>query len=104
MSTDTALSQHEVFGRAALGMTFTEGRDGRAWSPMLEVQAKREWEAEAPVHWDLVPQLQITINQRQHLMAAVGLALPVDRLGQEPPVLMSYLLWDWFDGGLTDGW
>jgi hypothetical protein len=104
VSTDTALAPHELFGRGVLGMTFTEGRDGRAWSPMLEVAAAREWEEDAPVHWDLVPQLQITINQRQHLMAAAGVRIPVDRLGSEPPQLMTYLLWDWFDGGLTDGW
>ncbi len=104
ISTDTALAGHEVFGRAALGMTFTQGLAGRAWSPMLEVAAVQDWEPDAPVHWDLVPQLQVTLSQRQHLIASVGARIPVDRFGTEPPQLMMYLLWDWFDGPLHEGW
>jgi hypothetical protein len=34
----------------------------------------------------------------------VGVRLPVnDREGRDTQVI-TYLLWDWFDGGLWDGW
>jgi hypothetical protein len=34
----------------------------------------------------------------------VGLRMPInDRVGRQTQ-LMVYVLWDWFDGGLFDGW
>jgi hypothetical protein len=37
-------------------------------------------------------------------MLNVGVRAPLnDRQGRHPR-LMVYLLWDWFDGGLRDGW
>jgi hypothetical protein len=37
-------------------------------------------------------------------MAAVGVRVPVsDRAGRSPAIV-SYLLWDGFDGGLFSGW
>ena len=101
---DTDRAEREVFWRTAVGKTFTEGRFGRAWSPMMEVLAARAFEEEARVHWDLVPQVQVTLNRRQHLMVNVGVRFPVnDREGRSTQ-LITYFLWDWFDGGLLDGW
>jgi hypothetical protein len=104
LPTDTERASREVFGRAVLGRTFTEGRFGRAWSPMVEVLAARELEKSARVQWDLLPQMQITLNRRQHLMLNAGVRIPVnDRRGRRTQVI-AYFLWDWFDGGLLDGW
>jgi mono/diheme cytochrome c family protein len=101
---DTDRAEQEAFWRTAVGKTFTEGRFGRAWSPMIEVLAARAFEEEARVHWDLVPQVQVTLNRRQHLMINVGVRFPVnDREGRSTQ-LITYFLWDWFDGGLLDGW
>jgi hypothetical protein len=36
-------------------------------------------------------------------MANVGARIPVDGSDRNVQV-MGYLLWDWFDGGLLDGW
>jgi hypothetical protein len=37
-------------------------------------------------------------------MAAAGLRLPVnDKSGRETEFVF-YLLWDWFDGGVREGW
>jgi len=37
-------------------------------------------------------------------MVNVGVRVPLnDRAGRDTRV-MVYLLWDWFDGGLFDGW
>jgi hypothetical protein len=71
---------------------------------MIEVLAARELENGARTHWDLVPQMQITLNRRQHIMVNAGVRFPLnDRTGRDTQVV-AYFLWDWFDGGLLDGW
>jgi hypothetical protein len=104
ISTDEARASHETFWRGAVGRTWEQSQFGRAWTPMIEVLAARELESGASTHWDVVPQLQVTLNQRQHVILNVGVRLPVnDREGRDTQVI-TYLLWDWFDGGLWDGW
>lgn len=101
---DTGRAEREAFWRAAVGKTFTQGRFGRAWSPMIELLAARELEDGASTHWDVVPQMQVTLNRRQHLMINAGVRMPINaRTGRSTQVI-AYFLWDWFDGGLTDGW
>lgn len=102
---DTARAGREAFWRAAIGRTFTQnGPFGRAWSPMVEVLAARELESGAPIDWDIVPQFQVTLNTRQHVRFNVGWRTPLNnRRGRSSSVVM-YFLWDWFDGGLRDGW
>ena len=70
---------------------------------MLELQAKRELESGAETAWDLVPQLQISLNTRQHVLANLGLLLPIDD-SDRPTRLLFYVLLDWFDGGFFEGW
>ena len=101
---DTDRAEREAFWRAAIGKSFTEGRFGRSWSPVVELLAARELESGATTHWDLLPQMQITLNRRQHIMINVGVRVPLnDRSGRQTQ-LITYFLWDWFDGGLFDGW
>ena len=101
---DTDLAGREAFWRVAAGKTLTQGRFGRSWSPMVELLAARELESGATTHWDVVPQMQITLNRRQHIMINAGVRVPVnDRTGRTTQVI-TYFLWDWFDGGLFDGW
>jgi mono/diheme cytochrome c family protein len=101
---DTAIAGREAFWRTAIGKSFTQGRFGRSWSPMVELLAARDLEDGATVHWDVVPQMQVTLNQRQHLMINAGVRIPLnDRDGRTTQVI-TYFLWDWFDGGLLDGW
>ena len=52
----------EAFWHAALGRSFSEGRWGRTWSPMVELLGARELAGGEPVHWDAVPQVQVTLN------------------------------------------
>jgi hypothetical protein len=104
LSTDRQVASHEVFWRAALGRTYERGRFGRAWSPMVELLGTRELEGGEPAHWDIGPQMQVTLSKRQHIMINGGVRLPLtDRTARRPQVIV-YFLWDWFDGGLTDGW
>ena len=71
---------------------------------MMEVLGGRELETRARAEWDLVPQMQVTLSTRQHIMLSVGVRVPMNNAGPRPTQLMFYLLWDWFDGGLRDGW
>ena len=101
---DRARAAREGFWRAALGRSFTEGRFGRSWSPMIELLGAREFEEGASVHWDLVPQMQVTLNRRQHLMINAGVRFPLNERAGRSTQVITYFLWDWFDGGLRDGW
>jgi hypothetical protein len=94
----------ELFWRTVVGRRFTQGRYGRAWSPMVEVLGARDLVSEVRTRWDLVPEMQISLNTRQHVMLNAGVRIPVsDRAGRSSQLLV-YLLWDWFDGGLLQGW
>jgi len=103
---DTDKAANEAFWRTAVGMSFSQGAGGRgrAWSPMLEVLGARELVSGESVQWDLVPQVQVTLSTRQHVMFNVGVRVPVTDTGDRPTQLLCYVLWDWFDGGLFDGW
>lgn len=93
----------EAFWRAAVGKSFNPIPRGRTWSPMVEILGSRELESGAVNHWDIAPQMQVTLNTRQHIMLNVGLRIPADDSDRDPQ-LMFYILWDWFDGGLFEGW
>ena len=95
----------ELVARGVLGWTWAEGGGwGRAWSPMLEVQGKRELADGETWVWDLAPQLQVTLNTRQHVMLNAAVLLPVTETEGRDPRLYLYVLWDWFDGGFFEGW
>lgn len=94
---------NESFWRATLGKSFNPDPWGRTWSPMVEVLGSRELESDAENHWDIMPQMQITLNKRQHIMLNVGYKIPVDDTGRDSQ-FMVYILWDWFDGGFFEGW
>ena len=97
-------AENEGFFRAALGRTFTAGGEwGRAISPMVEFLGSKDLDGSSPV-WDIMPEVHFTLNRRQHIMANVGVRFPLtEREGREPQ-LQFLLLWDWFDGGLFEGW
>jgi mono/diheme cytochrome c family protein len=94
----------EAFWRTAVGKTFSQNRWGRSWSPMLEVISARELLGGEKIEWDISPQVQVTLNRRQHLRANLGVRFPVANTGNRAVQVAFYLLWDWFDGGLKDGW
>ena len=101
---DRARAGREAFWRTALGTTFIEGRFGRAWSPIVELLAARDLQEGASIDWDLVPQMQVTLNRRQHIMINAGVRFPLNTRDGRGTQLITYFLWDWFDGGLLDGW
>lgn len=93
----------EAFWRAAIGRSFNPNPWGRTWSPMVEILGSRELESGAVNHWDIVPQMQVTLNTRQHIMLNFGVRIPADDPNRDTQ-FMVYVLWDWFDGGLLEGW
>jgi mono/diheme cytochrome c family protein len=95
---------NEFFWRALAGKSFVQGEFGRTWSPMVEVLGARDLDDGATVLWDVVPQMQVTLNRRQHIMMSVGIRIPVNERAARGNQVLTYLLWDWFDGGLFDGW
>jgi hypothetical protein len=97
-------AESEAFWRGVIGTTFTQGGFGRSWTPMLEFAAVRELERGRPVEWDVLPQLQVSLSRRQHILASAGVRIPVNERGERHLQVLTYLLWDWFDGGLRDGW
>ena len=56
------------------------------------------------VEWDVVPQMQVTLNTRQHIMLNAGVRTPLYYAEKRETKVIFYLLWDWFDGGLREGW
>jgi hypothetical protein len=104
LSTERARAEHEAFWRTAIGRTLVEPNFGRAWSPMLELLGSRELSAGSTVHWDVVPQLQVSLSRRQHILLNVGAQVPLTDRRNRTTRLLTYLLWDWFDGGFFTGW
>lgn len=103
--TSTDETPRALFGRVAFGRSFRQERGlGRLWSPMLELTADRDLEDGARTDVDMLPQFQVTLNRRQHVRVNLGMRLPVTNTTGRSKQVVFYFLWDWFDGGLLDGW
>jgi mono/diheme cytochrome c family protein len=98
------VAEREGFWRLALGQTFEQGQFGRAWSPMIELLGARELESGATTNWDVLPQVQVTLSRRQHIMINGGIRVPLSNRSDRDVQVLTYLLWDWYDGGFLDGW
>ena len=91
--------------RTAIGKTFsTDGGFGRRWSPMVEVIGDRDLVSGASTNWDVALEMQIPISKRMHILGSVGYRIPVNNTADRPKQVMFYLLWDFPDGSLTEGW
>ncbi len=94
----------EAFFKMAAGKTISVGRYGRGLSPMVEILGAQDLETGDTPSWDIVPQIQIPLNTRQHVRLGVGARIPLNDRDFRSPVYGIYLLWDTFDGGFFDGW
>jgi hypothetical protein len=105
LPTDTSKVSSVYFWKSAAGKTFTQnGRVGRAWTPMVEFLGERDLVAGASMNWDIVPQVQVTLNRRQHVRLNVGVRTPMNNTLGRSTQLAMYVLWDFFDGALREGW
>jgi mono/diheme cytochrome c family protein len=100
---DQTLGDTEAFARTAFGFTFARDQGfGRAWTPMLEVLTTSP--QGAATEWDLVPQVQVSLSKLQHILLSVGVRVPLNEREERKPQMLTYFLWDWFDGGLFQFW
>jgi hypothetical protein len=93
------------FFHTAIGKTFAQNRGfGRIWTPMVEFLADRDLVSGAKTNWDVLPEMQVSLNKRHHVRANFGVQTPINNTPGRSTRLMFYVLWDWFDGGLREGW
>ncbi|MBM3310848.1 MAG: c-type cytochrome [Candidatus Aminicenantes bacterium] len=97
-------AESEAFLRLALGRSVNFKPYGRTWSPMVELLAAKELVAGEKTLFDVVPQVQVTLNKRQHIMFNIGVRLPLNETRGRSFTVLAYLIWDWFDGAFFDGW
>ncbi len=99
-----ARAEREAFWRTAIGRSFFEHRFGRSWTPMVEILGSKAFDGRERATWDVVPQLQVTVSRRQHITINAGVRVPLTSRDERTVQVLTYFLWDWFDGGLFDGW
>lgn len=100
---DETKAPKEAYLRTAIGFTHMAERGfGRSWSPQVELLMAHPF-GEHP-EWDVVPQLQISLSKIQHVMIAGGVRIPVNARDERGAAVVTYLLWDWFDGPFTSFW
>jgi mono/diheme cytochrome c family protein len=105
LPTDTSKSAQSTFFRTVAGKTFAQNQGfGRIWTPMVEFLSERDLVSAAKTNWDIVPQMQVSLSKRQHILASIGVRTPMNNTAGRQSQLMFYLLWDWFDGGIREGW
>jgi len=101
---DSEKAERELFWRGTIGRSFAAaGGFGRMWSPMLEFLGSSSAGFDE-TNWSLLPQMQVTLSTRQHVRVNAGAEIPLTRRDRRPARFVFYFMWDWFDGGLTDGW
>ena len=102
---DTQKAPRAAYSRFAIGKTFRQEMSvGRMWTPMVEFLADRDFTTGAKVNWDILPQMQVTISRRQHVRLDFGVRIPATNTQGRSIQGVMYVLWDWFDGGLFEGW
>jgi mono/diheme cytochrome c family protein len=101
----TVNNPRSVFGRAAIGKSFRDSAGlGRMWSPMAEFLWDHSFETGARTNFDVMPEFQVTLSKRQHVRLAFGVRIPATNTTGRSTQAVFYLLWDWFDGRIQDGW
>ena len=105
MPTDTYKVPQSIYFRSVVGKSFNQGHGfGRMWSPMMEFVSNRNIETGASTDWDVVPQMQVTLSKRQHIRFNAGVSVPATNTQGRQIQVMFYVLWDWLDGRLLEGW
>lgn len=105
LPTDTRKASKVFFWKTNVGTSLaTQGGVGRVWSPMVEFLGERDLVTGARTNWDIVPQVQVTLNQRQHVRFAMGVRTPMTNTAGRSTQVAFYLLLDVFDGALWEGW
>jgi mono/diheme cytochrome c family protein len=105
--TQLAIAPRAASWSAALGTSVPFTQFTRLWSPMVEVAGSRDLVSGAATTWSVVPQMQVTLSALQHVRANIGVNVPVTQRDANHVQILTYVLWDTFDGPLTQfghGW
>jgi mono/diheme cytochrome c family protein len=95
----------EAGWRFNIGKTFAEDEGyGRAWTPMVELLGAHEFANGAKTEWDIVPQMQVSLSTRQHILVNAGARIPLNEASVRNTQFVFYFIWDWYDGGLFEAW
>lgn len=102
---NTQIAPRALFWNTVVGENIAQnGGLGRLWSPMVEFLANRDLRNGAKTNWDVLPQFEVTLSRRQHIRADVGVRIPANNTAGRQIQVLFYVLWDWQDGKLTEGW
>jgi len=104
LPTDLSRAPRSASWSGALGTTIPIGPITRIWSPMVEVTGSRDLVSGAPVAWNVVPQLQVSLSALQHVRANVGVDVPITQRDSRGAQILAYLLWDTYDGPFLQFW
>jgi mono/diheme cytochrome c family protein len=103
LPSDTKRVANSTYLRQAWGYTYAQDHGfGRAWTPMTEILWSKQKGGKSVV--DVVPQMQVSLTKLQHILLSVGVSVPVTERDGRHPQFLTYFLWDWFDGKLTQYW
>ena len=99
------IAPQSVFWRTAIGQSLAPDHGlGRLWSPMVEFLATRDLVDGGKTNWNVLPEMQVTLSQRQHVRVNLGVETPLNNTAGRTTQVVFYFLWDWADGKLTQGW
>jgi hypothetical protein len=82
----------------------TDDGYGRAFTPALELLGRQELASGAKTEWDLVPQMQVSLSTRQHVLVSAGYRIPVTATSGRSGQFVFYFIWDWYDAPLFEAW
>jgi mono/diheme cytochrome c family protein len=96
--------ENSTYLRQAWGYTYAQEHGiGRTWTPMAEILWSKESRG-GPNVVDVVPQMQVSLSKMQHILLSVGTSVPVTEREGRHPQFLTYIVWDWFEGGLFQFW
>ncbi len=102
---DTSVTPRSMFWRSTFGQSLIVDHGlGRQFNPMVELLGSRDFKPGQSNDWDVLPEIQVTLSPRQHVRAAIGYRKPVTNTGGRTSQVEFYVLWDWADGKLWEGW
>ena len=100
-----AWKQDEIGWHFHIQKSFAEDEGyGRAWTPMIELLGSRELADHSKTEWDIVPQMQVSLSTRQHILFNAGARIPLNDSSARNTQFVFYFIWDWYDGGPFEGW
>lgn len=103
-SSDRGKVENSTYLRQAWGYTMAQEHGiGRIWTPMAEILWSKESRG-GPNVVDVVPQMQVSLSKMQHILLSVGTSVPVTEREGRHPQFLTYIVWDWFEGGLFEFW